>query len=101
MNISSSDLISDEDFNSLEWEKCDLSDLKSELEGCQIAIIEPIVEGYRNRDISDPVIAGINIYLMHPNDNKIKIICFESRETETFEEDSFLISRAIYSPDGK
>lgn len=99
MNISSSDLISDEDFNSLEWEKCDLSDLKSEFEGCQIAIIEPIVEGYRNSDISDPVIAGINIYLMRPNNSKIKIICFESRETETFEEDSFLISRAIYSPD--
>jgi len=39
--------------------------------------------------------------MIRPNDNKIKIICFESRETETFEEDSFLISRAIYSPDGK
>lgn len=92
-------LISDEDFDNLEWEHRKATDLVKELDGYTIADIEPIIDGFRNHDESDPIIGGVDLYLTRSDREEIKIISLVTEVIKlSEEEDGLKMDVAYYSP---
>lgn len=89
-------LISDEDFDNLEWEHRKATDLVKELDGYTIANIEPIIDGFRNHDESDPIIGGIELYLTRSDREEIKIISLETEVIKLSEEEDGLKMNVAY-----
>lgn len=89
-------MISDEDFDNLEWEHRKATDLVKELDGYTIANIEPIIDGFRNHDESDPIIGGIELYLTRPDREEIKIISLETEVIKLSEEEDGLKMNVAY-----
>ena len=89
-------LISDEDFDNLEWEHRKATDLVKELDGYTIANIEPIIDGFRNHNESDPIIGGIELYLTRSDREEIKIISLETEVIKLSEEEDGLKMNVAY-----
>ena len=89
-------LISDEDLDNLEWEHPKATDSVKELDGYTIADIEPIIDGFRNHDESDPIIGGIELYLTRSDREEIKIISLETEVIKLSEEEDGLKMNVAY-----
>lgn len=70
--------ITDEVYNALRWERKEVTDLDSEMQGYTVLGASACVSFYREDKPNSPTMDACNIYLGKAGEDVIKIICLDA-----------------------